>query len=721
MSTILVGSAPDSWGVWFPDDPNQTPYTRFLDEVAASGYEWIELGPFGYLPTDPKKLSDELAGRGLKLSAGTVFEHLHQDESWDAVWTQIEDVAKLTAAVGGKHVVVIPEMWRDPATGEVLEDRNLTTEQWRKKTHGMNELGKAMFEKYGVRAQYHPHADTHVDTEENVYRFLDGTDTEFVNLCLDTGHISYCGGDNLAIIERAPERIGYLHLKQVDPEVRAKVEAEDLPFGEAVKLGAMTEPPLRNPGHATAARSHRAPRHRRLRHRRAGHVPLRGRRPTAHRPTHPQLSRVVRRPVREVRLAPRYERAPKSQVAAAWIGTMPDPAVLVERDGHVLTLTLNRPEKRNAFNAEVLCRLADAWDLLDGDPDLRVAIITGAGGNFSAGADLDRLVGALMPGKPAENEFEERIREDFSLIYKGFLKDHYVKKPIVAAVEGYCYAGGMEILQAFDIRVAAEDAQLAVTEVQRGLFPMVASTIRLPAPDPVDRGDGHAASSATRSPAVGPTRSAWSATSPRDGGALAKARELADRLAANGPLAVRNIKASVIENLTEAEAEAFRREQESAWRSWVPRTPRKGHARSWRSAPRTSPARNTLAVMNCCHYHVSDGCDGAFSVDASRITFGRGCIDELGHRARRLGMTRVALFSDAGVARLPFFDTARRSLASAGLDVVTYTDVRVEPTDASFQDAARFAARRSRTVCLGGRRFGHRHGQGCQPVRNPPR
>ena len=176
MSSILVGSAPDSWGVWFPDDPNQTPYSRFLDEVAASGYQWIELGPYGYLPTDPKQLSDELAARNLKLSAGTVFEHLHQDGSWDAVWKQIEDVAKLTAAVGGKHVVVIPEMWRDPSTGAVLEDRNLTAEQWNKKTKGMNELGKAMFENYGVRAQYHPHADSHVDTEENVYRFLDGTD-----------------------------------------------------------------------------------------------------------------------------------------------------------------------------------------------------------------------------------------------------------------------------------------------------------------------------------------------------------------------------------------------------------------------------------------------------------------------------------------------------------------------------------------------------------------
>src|SRR4051794_27451099 len=243
MSTILVGSAPDSWGVWFPDDPGQIPYTRFLDEVAASGYKWIELGPFGYLPTDPDKLSEELGSRDLRLSAGTVFEHLHHDNSWDAVWKQIEDVAKLTAAVGGKHVVVIPEMWREPATRGRLADRGPTPPQRAKKKRGMGKPREAVEEKNGGPAQYHPHADSHVDTEENVYRFLDGTDGDFVNLCLDTGHISYCGGDNIAIIERAPERIGYLHLKQVDPEVRALVEARDLPFGEAVKLGAMTEPP----------------------------------------------------------------------------------------------------------------------------------------------------------------------------------------------------------------------------------------------------------------------------------------------------------------------------------------------------------------------------------------------------------------------------------------------------------------------------------------------
>lgn len=244
MSVIRIGSAPDSWGVWFPADPQQTPYGRFLDEVSSSGYEWIELGPFGYLPTDPRRLQDELDAHGLRLSAGTVFEHLHQPDSWNAVWDQVKDVAALTAAVGGKHVVVIPEMWRDPATGAVLEDRKLTPEQWAKKTTDVDRLGKAMLDEYGVALQYHPHGDSHVGLQDEVYRFLESTDPQYVNLCLDTGHISYCGGDNLAIIQKYPDRIGYLHLKQVDPAVVAKVDSEDLPFGEAVKLGAMIEPPL---------------------------------------------------------------------------------------------------------------------------------------------------------------------------------------------------------------------------------------------------------------------------------------------------------------------------------------------------------------------------------------------------------------------------------------------------------------------------------------------
>ena len=82
--------------------------------------------------------------------------------------------------------------------------------------------GKLLLEEYGVELVFHPHADTHVDTQERVERFLADTDPRYVNLCLDTGHISYCDGDNIAIIERFPERIRYVHLKQVDPAVRGR-------------------------------------------------------------------------------------------------------------------------------------------------------------------------------------------------------------------------------------------------------------------------------------------------------------------------------------------------------------------------------------------------------------------------------------------------------------------------------------------------------------------
>ncbi len=105
MSTITIGTAPDSWGVWFPSDPDQVPATTFLEEVAAAGYEAIELGPYGYLPTDPGELREALDQHNLSVLAGTVFSHLHQPGAWDYTWKQVTDVAALTRALGGEHIV----------------------------------------------------------------------------------------------------------------------------------------------------------------------------------------------------------------------------------------------------------------------------------------------------------------------------------------------------------------------------------------------------------------------------------------------------------------------------------------------------------------------------------------------------------------------------------------------------------------------------------------
>ena len=199
-STIRIGSAPDSWGVWFPSDPAQTPADRFLSEVSGAGYEWIEIGPYGYLPTDPNELRDQLEKHGLKVSAGTVFEHLHRPDSWEDVWKQVADVASLTAAVGGKHIVVIPDTWRDHKTGAPLEDRTLSDEGWALLTTGMDELGRRILQEYGLRVQFHSHADSHVGYQHEIERFVENTNPEYVNLCLDTGHVSYYRGDNVALI-----------------------------------------------------------------------------------------------------------------------------------------------------------------------------------------------------------------------------------------------------------------------------------------------------------------------------------------------------------------------------------------------------------------------------------------------------------------------------------------------------------------------------------------
>lgn len=242
---LRIGTAPDSWGVWFPDDPKQVPWQRFLDEASASGYTWIELGPYGYLPTDPAQLADELGSRGLRLSGGTVFTGFHKgEEQWQRAWDQAVKVAGLTAALGGEHIVVIPDLWRSDATSEVLEPRTLTDEQWQRLAAGHDRLGRALLEEYGVKQQFHSHADSHVGTTREVLRFLDETDQRYTNLCLDTGHFAYYGGDSLALIEQHPDRIGYLHLKQVDPTLLFDVLKNDTPFAEAVAQGIMIEPPL---------------------------------------------------------------------------------------------------------------------------------------------------------------------------------------------------------------------------------------------------------------------------------------------------------------------------------------------------------------------------------------------------------------------------------------------------------------------------------------------
>ena len=231
-----------------------------------------------------------------------------------------------------------------------------------------------------------------------------------------------------------------------------------------------------------------------------------------------------------------------------------EPLVLVDAEGPVLVVTLNRPEKRNATNAEVLCRLYDAWVRLDSEPALRVGILTGRGSTFCAGMDLAEI-GRLREGV-ADNEWIVRLRDEPQVIFGAWLKTFRPSKPIILAAEGYARAGGTEILQGTDIRVAGESAVFGVTEVQRGLFPMAGSAVRL------RRQIGYAVAAemlltgeditAQRAQQLGLVNHVVP-----DGQALAHARTIAERIAANGPLAVSAILRTLRETESMPEAEAF--------------------------------------------------------------------------------------------------------------------------------------------------------------------
>ena len=223
-----------------------------------------------------------------------------------------------------------------------------------------------------------------------------------------------------------------------------------------------------------------------------------------------------------------------------------------EQHGHVLVVTMNRPEAKNALSPEMLVGMADAWDRIDSDPEIRCAILTGAGGVFCAGADLK-----AMNNAQGESDASRRFREDAGLAWKALLRHHRLTKPLIAAVEGYAVAGGTEILQATDIRVAAESARFGISEARWGLFPLGGSAVRLVrqlpytvAADLLLTGRHITAAEALRIGLIGHVVP--------DGEALPAALRIAGQIAANGPVAVRAILRTIRETEGLPENEAFR-------------------------------------------------------------------------------------------------------------------------------------------------------------------
>src|SRR5437870_6857707 len=239
---VKIGSAPDSWGVWFPSDPKQTPWLRYVDEVVEAGYERTELGPYGYLPTDLPTLRAELEKRGLRVTASVVMANLEDPSGWPEVERQTLGVGEQLAALGAEFLVLIDDLYSDPNTGKPTGPTRLDESAWKRLIETTHRVAGIARDRFGLTLTYHPHAETHVEYEDQIERFLEETDPERVFLCFDTGHHAYRGGDAVAFMRRHHRRIPYLHLKSVDRDVQKRVEAERIPFGTAVGMDVFCEP-----------------------------------------------------------------------------------------------------------------------------------------------------------------------------------------------------------------------------------------------------------------------------------------------------------------------------------------------------------------------------------------------------------------------------------------------------------------------------------------------
>jgi len=229
-----------------------------------------------------------------------------------------------------------------------------------------------------------------------------------------------------------------------------------------------------------------------------------------------------------------------------------------ERDGATAIVTMNRPEAKNALSLPMLVGMADAWQEINDNDDIRCAILTGAGGTFCAGMDLK-----AMGGSDAE-KYQPRMQADPDLHWKALLRHYVVKKPLIAAVEGWAVAGGTEILQATDIRVAGSSAVFGVFEARRGLFPLGGSTVRLRRQIPYTVAMDLLLT-AREVPAEEALRIGLIGYVVPDGKALEKALEIAGVIGQNGPLAVEAIKQSVIETEGMSEIDGLARELEIGW------------------------------------------------------------------------------------------------------------------------------------------------------------
>jgi inosose dehydratase len=254
MRELLVGNAPCSWGTLENQDQSQsTPFNRMLDELVETGYTGTELGDWGYMPTDPVRLSEELAKRNNVMMLGAyVPVAMKNPASHAAGVVKAVKTAKLLAAVAttqAPYLVLADDAGTDPArtklAGRVTAKDGLTKDEWKTFASGADRIAHAVFDETGLRTVFHHHCAGYVETPDEIATLLDLTSPDRLGLVFDAGHYVHGtggeDGDVIPALNRFKERIWYIHLKDLEPNVARRSREEKWDYFMAMRNGLYPE------------------------------------------------------------------------------------------------------------------------------------------------------------------------------------------------------------------------------------------------------------------------------------------------------------------------------------------------------------------------------------------------------------------------------------------------------------------------------------------------
>ena len=239
---IRVANAPCSFGILEFDSQSVTaPYGTVLDDIKQTGYAGTELGDWGFMPTDPARLRDELAARTLDLVGAFVPVALADAAAHEQGVTTAVRTARLMRDAGAKDAFIVlsddnasvPE--RERNAGRITAEHGLPEPAWATFAAGAERVARAVRDATGLRTVFHPHCGGHVETPQEIDQLMGRSDRSLVGLVLDTGHIMYGGGDPLKVFEQHAERVWHIHFKDCDPAVARDARAQGLGYLAAVR------------------------------------------------------------------------------------------------------------------------------------------------------------------------------------------------------------------------------------------------------------------------------------------------------------------------------------------------------------------------------------------------------------------------------------------------------------------------------------------------------